>query len=104
MPEVYHPNIQTRRAAERIAINLPIQRTAADIIKIAMLRIHNRMKEKRLKSRMLLQVHDELTFEVPPQEMAAMKEMILELMPSALELSVPLKVELKVGPTWGDLE
>ena len=53
---------------------------------------------------MLPQVHDELTFEVPPQEMAAMKEMILELMPSALELSVPLKVELKAGPTWGDLE
>ena len=104
LPEINHSNIHTRQAAERIAINMPIQGTAADIIKIAMIRIHNRMKESGLTSRMLLQVHDELIFESPPQEMEAMKEIILELMPSALELSVPLKVDVKVGPTWGDLE
>ncbi len=104
LPEINHSNIHTRQAAERIAINMPIQGTAADIIKIAMIRIHNRMKESGLASRMLLQVHDELIFESPPQEMEAMKEIILELMPSALELSVPLKVDVKVGPTWGDLE
>ena len=103
-PEINHSNIHTRQAAERIAINMPIQGTAADIIKIAMIRIHNRMKENELDGRMLLQVHDELIFEAPPREIATMEDMILELMPSALELSVPLKVDLKIGPTWGDLE
>ena len=92
MPEINHSNIHTRQAAERIAINMPIQGTAADIIKIAMIRIiHNRMKENELDSRMLLQVHDELIFEAPPREIETMEDMILELMPSALELSVPLK-------------
>ena len=104
MPEINHSNIHTRQAAERIAINMPIQGTAADIIKIAMILIYNRMKEKGLDSRMLLQVHDELIFEAPPREIETMKDMILELMPSALELSVPLKVEIKIGPNWGDLE
>ncbi len=104
LPEINHSNIHTRQAAERIAINMPIQGTAADIIKIAMIRIHNRMKENELEGRMLLQVHDELIFEAPPREMETIKDMILELMPSALELSVPLKVDLKMGPTWGDLE
>ncbi len=104
LPEINHSNIHTRQAAERIAINMPIQGTAADIIKIAMIWIHNRMKENGLNSRMLLQVHDELIFEAPPREIETIKDMILELMPSALELSVPLKVDLKMGPNWGDLE
>ena len=104
LPEINHSNIHTRQAAERIAINMPIQGTAADIIKIAMIQIYNRMTESGLNSRMLIQVHDEIIFEAPPPEMETMKDMILELMPSALELSVPLKVDLKIGPTWGDLE
>ncbi len=91
LPEINHSNIHARQAAERIAINMPIQGTAADIIKIAMIRIHNRMKENELDGRMLLKVHDELIFEVPPREIETMEDMILELMPSALELSVPLK-------------
>ena len=91
MPEINHSNIHTRQAAERIAINMPIQGMAADIIKIAMIRIHNRMKENELDGRMLLKVHDELIFEAPPREIETMEDMILELVPSALELSVPLK-------------
>ena len=104
LPEIRQSNFNVRQAAERMAINMPVQGTAADVIKIAMVRIHERMEEQRVASRMLLQVHDELIFEVPPQEMEPVKAMVLELMPSAMALAVPLKVELKVGPTWGDLE
>ena len=103
IPELNQSNFHVRQAAERMAINMPVQGTAADIIKIAMANIHRRMKEKEVGSRMLLQVHDELIFEVPPGEMELMKKMVVELMPAALELVVPLKVELKIGPTWGDL-
>ena len=104
LPEMGHSNYNVRQAAERMAINMPVQGTAADIVKIAMVRIHHRMMEHGIASKMLLQVHDELIFEVPPQEMGPMRAMVLELMPVAMELAVPLKVELKVGPTWGDLE
>ncbi|MBI4199755.1 MAG: DNA polymerase I [Chloroflexi bacterium] len=104
IPEIHHSSFQVRQAAERMAINMPVQGTAADIIKIAMARIQQRMEEQRLRSRMLLQVHDELIFEVPPEELEATKAMVLELMPSAMALAVPLKVDVKVGPSWGDLE
>ena len=104
LPEIASANHNIRQAAERMAINMPVQGTAADIIKIAMVRIHQRMLDQGVASRMLLQVHDELIFEVPPEEMEPMRAMVLELMPAAMELAVPLKVELKVGPTWGDLE
>ena len=104
LPEINQSNFHVRQAAERMAINMPVQGAAADIIKIAMVRIHQRMHDQGVQSRMLLQVHDELIFEVPPQEMEQLQAMVLELMPSALELAVPLKVEVKVGPTWGDLE
>ena len=104
LPEIKQSNFHVRQAAERMAINMPVQGAAADVIKIAMVRIHDRMAERGVKSRMLLQVHDELIFEVPPDEMDLMKETVLELMPSALELTVSLKVDLKAGPTWGDLE
>ncbi|MDO8751821.1 MAG: DNA polymerase, partial [Dehalococcoidia bacterium] len=104
IPEINHSNFQVRQAAERMAINMPVQGTAADLIKIAMIRIHARMKAQAVHSRMLLQVHDELIFEVPPQEMEHMKAIVQELMASAMTLDVPLKVDLKIGPTWGDLE
>jgi DNA polymerase-1 len=104
LPEINHSNFQVRQAAERMAINMPVQGTAADVIKIAMVRIHKRMHDEGVTSLMLLQVHDELIFETPPEEMEAMKAMLLELMPAAMELVVPLKVDLKVGPNWGELE
>jgi DNA polymerase-1 len=104
IPDVNASNFQVRQAAERMAVNMPIQGTAADIIKLAMINIGRRMQEDCLRTRMILQVHDELIFEVPMEEMETMRTMVLELMPSALELIVPLKVELKIGYTWGDME
>jgi len=104
IPEISHSNFNVRQAAERMAINMPVQGAAADLIKIAMIRIHDRMKTMAGKSRMLLQVHDELIFEAPPDELEDMKVMVEELMPSAMSLDVPLRVELKIGPSWGELE
>ncbi len=103
-PEINASNFNVRQATERVAINMPIQGTAADIMKLAMLRVHRRLAQDRLRSLMVLQVHDELMFEVPVEEVEALKGMVLEEMPQALQLSVPLKVEVKTGQTWGDME
>jgi len=104
IPEINSPNRPIRESAERMAINMPVQGTSADIIKIAMINIHREMKKKGLKSRMLLQVHDELIFEVPPEEKEAMRDMVSVLMPQALELSVPLEIDIKMGKNWGEME
>jgi DNA polymerase-1 len=104
LPDITSRNFNVRNAAERAAINMPIQGTAADIIKIAMIRIMQRMDDLGMRSKMILQVHDELIFEVPKDEMDQMQEIIMELMPSALSLDVPLGVELKSGYTWGDMD
>ena len=93
-----------RAAGERMAINMPIQGTAADVIKIAMIRIQERMDALKLRSMMIVQVHDELIFEAPKVELEQMKAVVMELMPSAMTLAVPLDVELKTGATWGDME
>ncbi len=102
--EARSSNWNVRASGERMAINMPIQGTAADIIKIAMIRIQQRMDELRMRSLMIVQVHDELIFEVPEDEIEQMKAIIMELMPSAMTLAVPLNVELKTGRTWGDME
>ena len=104
LPNITARNTHVRRAAERAAINMPIQGTAADIIKIAMIRIMERMTELRMRSKMILQVHDELIFETPSDELDELSEVVMELMPASLSLAVPLGVELKTGDTWGDLE
>ena len=104
LPEVHAGNFQVRAAAERMAVNMPIQGTAADIIKLAMINLDKRMEATRMKSRMILQVHDELIFETPQDELEAMKGLVQELMPHAVELKVPLRVDMKVGRTWGDME
>lgn len=104
IPGMNSTNRQARESAERMAINMPVQGTSADIIKVAMVKLDKEMSEKGLKSRMLLQVHDELIFEVPEEELNAMKEMVSRVMTSALKLKVPLKVGLKTGATWGNLE
>ena len=90
--------------AERIAINSPIQGTAADIIKLAMINIQKVMKEKNLKSKMILQVHDELIFDVDPSELEEMKTLVRFYMENAVNLSVPLKVEMGTGDNWFDLK
>ena len=104
LPEVHADNFQIRSAGERMAVNMPIQGTAADITKIAMIRLEGRMEEMGLRSRMILQVHDELIFETPVEEIESLKGLTLEVMPRAMELAVPLKVDLKQGRTWGEME
>jgi DNA polymerase-1 len=104
IPEINHANRQLREAAERMAINMPVQGTSADIIKVAMINLDREITKRRLKSKMLLQVHDELIFEVPQAEEKEMSEMVPELMTSAITLSVPLKASVKTGPNWGEME
>ncbi|MBI3978439.1 MAG: DNA polymerase I [Chloroflexi bacterium] len=104
IPEVNSSNPQVRGAAERMAMNMPIQGTNADIIKIAMIRIHDRLKREGWRSRMILQVHDELVFDVPRDELDQLATMVCKLMETAVPLSVPLKVDVKVGPNWDQME
>ena len=103
LPEVHAGNYQIRSAAERMAVNMPVQGTAADIIKIAMINLDKQMEESGLRSRMVLQVHDELIFETPIDELDKVKSLVQDLMPHAMELKVPLRVDMKSGRTWGDM-
>jgi len=103
-PEINAANFNVRGAAERMAINMPIQGTAADIMKLAMIRVHRRLEQEKLQTRMLLQVHDELVFEVPKEELEALKELVFDEMPAAMDLDVTLKVDAKWAYTWGDME
>jgi DNA polymerase-1 len=103
-PEIRSPNAVVRQAAERAAVNMPVQGTAADIIKIAMNRIDAELEARRLKSRMILQVHDELIFECPAVELDDVRKLALDIMPRPLEMKVPLKVDTKVGKNWGEME
>ncbi|TRZ51424.1 MAG: DNA polymerase I [Dehalococcoidia bacterium] len=104
IPEINSSNRQVREAAERMAINMPVQGTSADIIKVAMINLYREMNKRRLKSKLLLQVHDELIFEVPEEEREEMLKLVPEIMSSALELSVPLKVDIKTGNNWGEMK
>jgi DNA polymerase-1 len=104
VPEINSPSFNVRSAAARMAITMPVQGTAADIMKLAMIRVQDRLDREALRSKMLLQVHDELVFEVPKDELEAIKELVFDEMPAAMELDVTLKVDAKWGPTWGDME
>ena len=104
IPELTSSNGMHRSAAERVAINMPVQGTAADVIKRAMIDLHRILQERGLKSKMILQVHDELLFEIPPEELAEMERIVPEAMANALPLVVPVKVEVGVGDNWGELE
>ncbi|MEX2245991.1 MAG: DNA polymerase I [Dehalococcoidia bacterium] len=104
IPEIQSSNFQIRASGERMAINMPVQGTASDIIKVAMNRIDEEITERGLASRMILQVHDELIFEGPRAEVEAVREMALRLMPKSLDLVVPLRIDIKTGKNWGELE
>jgi len=104
IPDINSKNPNLRGFAERTAVNTPLQGTAADLIKLAMIRIDEEIGKRGLKSRMTLQVHDELVFEVPQTEIEAMKTLVREHMEGAHPLEVPLRVNLGVGPNWRDLE
>lgn len=102
IPEITSRNFNIRSFAERTAMNTPIQGSAADIIKLAMINMNKRLIKDGLKTRMLLQVHDELIFEAPPEELEILKVIVPEEMENAIALNVPLKVDYAFGPTWFD--
>ncbi len=104
IPDIHSKNFNLRGFAERTAVNTPLQGTAADLIKLAMIRIDAELRERKLKSRMLLQVHDELVFEVPEDEIETMKTLVADCMENVHALKVPLKVDVGVGKNWRDLE
>ncbi len=102
LPDIKSPNRVAREFAERTAINTPIQGTAADIIKLAMIRIDEEIRKRGLRTKMLLQVHDELLFEVPIREIEEVKALVRDKMERVIELSVPLRVNLAVGENWAE--
>jgi DNA polymerase-1 len=102
MPDIYSKDFNTRQFAERTAINTPIQGTAADIMKIAMIRVHKGLQENGMSGKILLQVHDELVLEVPQSELGACKDLVRQEMQNAATLRVPLLVELSAANNWKD--
>ncbi|KKK38327.1 DNA polymerase I [Mesobacillus campisalis] len=102
LPEITSRNFNIRSFAERTAMNTPIQGSAADIIKKAMIEMADRLKAEKLETRLLLQVHDELIFEAPEDEIEKLKQIVPDVMENAVELNVPLKVDYSYGPTWFD--
>src|ERR1700742_4182522 len=104
IPEINSPQIQLRNFAERTALNSPLQGTAADLIKMAMINIDERLKKEKFEAKMILQVHDELLFEAPKREAEKLTKLVKEEMESVHKLAVPLVVEIGVGGNWRDLE
>ncbi len=102
LPEINSDNRNVREFAERTAVNTPIQGSAADLIKVAMIHIQRRLDEENLKSKMILQVHDELVFEVPKDELEIMQKLVRTEMESAIHLDVPIKIDMGVGANWLD--
>jgi DNA polymerase-1 len=104
IPEITSPQVQLRNFAERTALNSPLQGTAADLIKMAMISIDARLKKEKLTARMILQVHDELLFELPVKEKSKVEKLVKEEMEGVYKLAVPLVVEMGTGPNWRDLD
>jgi DNA polymerase-1 len=100
LPEINSTNHNIRQNAERIAVNTPIQGSAADMIKLAMIKVNERMKREKVISLMIMQVHDELVFEVPEKELELMKNLVVEEMENAMPLSLPVKVDASFGENW----
>jgi DNA polymerase-1 len=102
LPDINSPNNIIRQAAERIAVNTPIQGSAADLIKLAMINVDRALREKNMQSAMLLTVHDELVFEVPPDELDTVTHLVREIMEGVWQLRVPLKVNMASGSNWAE--
>jgi DNA polymerase-1 len=100
LPDIDSTNAGQRVAAENMAVNTPIQGTAADIVKRAMLAVHRELQQRRLRSRLILQVHDELVLDVPQDELKEVQLLVKEAMAGAAELLVPLDVQMGAGSTW----
>jgi DNA polymerase-1 len=104
IPEINSPQMQLRNFAERTALNSPLQGTAADLIKLAMINIDRRLAKEKFEAKMILQVHDELLFEAPTKERARLEKLVKEEMEGVHKLAVPIVVEIGAGPNWRDLE
>jgi DNA polymerase-1 len=104
IPEINNKNQGIRQFAERQAANTPIQGSASDLIKLAMIQIHNKMKERNLKTKMILQIHDELLFDVPLKELNEFTKLVKDKMENVLKLDVPIKVDMKRGKNWLEME
>lgn len=104
VPEINHANRNVRQAAERAAINSPLQGTAADIIKLAMIELDRRLRREGWKAQMVLQVHDELVLDAPPEEIPALANLVRECMSGVASLRVPLKVDVEAGDNWAEME
>jgi DNA polymerase-1 len=104
LPEINSGVQQVRAAAERMAVNMPIQGTAADLMKMAMIEVYKRLAEISPKSKMILQVHDELVFEVPDHDLKKVAEFVKKEMENIFKLRVPIKVEVEAGDNWGQLK
>ncbi len=102
LPDIQNNNRSVRQFAERIAVNAPIQGTAADLIKMAMINIHRRLIEKKRQTQLILQIHDELVFEVPEKELNVVRALVKEEMEGVMRLAIPLKVEIGVGKNWAE--
>jgi DNA polymerase-1 len=103
LPDIGSPAVAVRQAAERMAVNTPLQGTAADIIKVAMIHIQNRIEESGLSTKMIMQVHDELVFEVPKEELQKAIPMIQNEMETVMDLSVSLKISIDSGRNWAEV-
>jgi DNA polymerase-1 len=103
LPDIHSPTLPIRQATERMAVNTPLQGTAADVIKVSMIHIQNRIEELGLSSRMIMQVHDELVFEAPEEELQKAIPMIQNQMETVMNLSVPLKVSIHSGKNWAEV-
>jgi DNA polymerase-1 len=104
IPEITSPVANLRGLAERTALNTPLQGTAADLIKLAMIAIHRQLVTQKFRARMILQVHDELLFEAPPEELDRLRPLVRDAMENVHQLHVPLVVDLKAGPNWRDMK
>ncbi|MGQ9498428.1 MAG: DNA polymerase, partial [Desulfotomaculales bacterium] len=104
LPELFNPNRATRAFGERAAVNTRIQGSAADIIKLAMVNLHRQLVDRQMKTQMVLQVHDELIFDVPRKEFHEVAALVKREMEGAVRLNVPLLVELKAGSNWYDVQ
>ena len=104
IPEINNKNMGIRQFAQRQAVNTPIQGTASDLIKLAMIRIAEEIKEKGSKAKMILQIHDELVFDLPHSELHAFSGMVKDKMEHVMKLDVPIKVDMKKGNNWLEME
>ena len=102
IPELKNTVYTIRQSGERIALNTPVQGTAADIIKLAMVKVYKAFKDNNLKSKMIIQVHDELIFDIPKEELEKVKEIVTDIMDNVCELSVPLTIDINYGKNWAE--